>query len=93
MKIAKRLGAGLGVIALLSIGIYFSGYGGDLAFRAFLAFSQPSADFDHSTAVAEPNYSDVINWASLPEIDDPADLVPVGVDRAVQGEFSNFLRS
>ena len=86
MKIAKRLGVGLGVIALLSIGIYFSGYGGDLAFRAFLAFSQPSADFDHSTAVAEPDYSDVINWASLPEIDDPADLVPVGVDGAVQGE-------
>jgi hypothetical protein len=67
MKIAKSLGVGLGVIALLSIGIYFSGYGGDLAFRVFLAFSQPSADFDHSTAVAEPDYSDVINWASLPD--------------------------
>ena len=67
MKIAKRLGVGLGAIALLSIGLYFSGYGGDLAFRAFLAYSQPASEFDHSHAVAEPDYSDAINWAALPE--------------------------
>jgi hypothetical protein len=86
MRIIKRLGIGLGVIALALVGLYYSGYGGDLAFRAFLAYSQPSKKFDASTAVAEPNYSDAINWAALPGKIDPADLVPAGVDKTVQTE-------
>ena len=86
MRIIKRLGIGLGVIALTLVGLYYSGYGGDLAFRAFLAYSQPSKEFDASTAVAEPNYSDAINWAALPGKIDPADLVPAGVDETVQTE-------
>ena len=51
MKIVKRISVGLGVIALALIGLYFSGYGGDLAFRAFLAYSQPASEFDANTAV------------------------------------------
>ena len=86
MKIIKRVGVGLGVIALALIGLYYSGYGGDLAFRAFLAYSQPSSEFDVSTAVEEPDYSDAINWAALPGEEDPADLVPMGVVGAVQDE-------
>jgi|TARA_B110001454_G_scaffold115940_1_gene108408 hypothetical protein len=86
MKIVKRISVGLGVIALALIGLYFSGYGGDLAFRAFLAYSQPASEFDANTAVAEPDYSDAINWAALPGGNDPADLVPEGVDGAVQDE-------
>lgn len=86
MKIVKRLSVGIGVIALAMIGLYYSGYGGDLAFRAFLAYSQPSSEFDANTAVAEPDYSDAINWAALPEKNDPSDLVPIGVGGTVQGE-------
>jgi len=86
MKIVKRISVGLGVIALALLGLYFSGYGGDLAFRAFLAYSQPASEFDAHTTVAEPEYSDAINWAALPEGNDPADLMPEGVDGAVQGE-------
>lgn len=86
MKIVKRLGVGLGIIALASVGLYYSGIGGDLAFRAFVAYSQPASEFDASTAVAEPDYSDAVNWAALPGIDDPADLVPAGVVGTVQGE-------
>ncbi|MGK0224475.1 MAG: hypothetical protein ACI9ON_003731 [Limisphaerales bacterium] len=86
MKIVKRLGIGLGVIALTLMGLYFSGYGGDLAFRAFVAYSQPANEFDASTAVIEPDYSDPINWAALPGKSDPADLVPLGINGAVQGE-------
>ena len=88
MRIIKRLGIGLGVIALTLVGLYYSGYGGDLAFRAFLAYSQPSKEFDASTAVAEPNYGDPINWAALPGEIDPADLVPAGVDKTAQTEKS-----
>ncbi|HIF73605.1 MAG TPA: DUF3089 domain-containing protein [Porticoccaceae bacterium] len=86
MKIVKRISVGLGVIVLALLGLYFSGYGGDLAFRAFLAYSQPASEFDAHTTVAEPEYSDAINWAALPEGNDPADLMPEGVDGAVQGE-------
>ena len=86
MKIVKRISVGLGVIALASIGLYYSGYGGDLAFRAFLAYSQPAAEFDANTAVDEPDYSDAINWAALPGEGDPADLIPTGVDGTVQDE-------
>ena len=86
MKIVKRISVGLGVIALTLIGLYFSGYGGDLAFRAFLKYSQPSSEFDANTAVAEPEYSDAINWAALPGKNDPADLVPEGVGEPLQGE-------
>ena len=86
MKIVNRISVGLGTVAVLLIGLYFSGYGGDLAFRFFLAYSQPANEFDANTAVAEPDYSDAINWAALPEENDPADLVPEGIDRVVQGE-------
>jgi|TARA_B100001964_G_scaffold35794_1_gene38410 hypothetical protein len=89
MKIVRRISVGFGVIALALTGLYYSGYGGDLAFRAFVAYSQPASEFDASTAVAEPDYSDAISWAALPGKYDPADLVPVGVDGVdgvVQGE-------
>ena len=88
MKIIRSLGVGLGTITLALIGLYYSGYGDDLAFQAFLAYSQPADEFDPSAAVAAPDYSDSINWAALPSKNDPADLVPVGVDEVVQGEQS-----
>ena len=86
MKIVKGISLGLGVIVVVLIGLYFSGYGGDLAFRAFLVYSQPANEFDANTAVAQPDYSDTVNWAALPEVNDPADLVPEGVRRDEQGE-------
>ena len=86
MKIVKRIGIGLGVVALISIGLYYSGYGGDLAFRAFLVYSQPASEFEAVSAVPEPDYNDAINWAALPEKNDPADLVPMGVNGPDQGE-------
>ena len=80
-KAVKVLGIGLvGVVSVL-LGLYWSGYGGQLAMSAFLAANAPAGDFDPTLAAPAPDYSDPGNWAALPFVLDPADLVPAGVDR------------
>ena len=82
----KAAAIGLGAIFLVLAGLYFSGYGGQLAWQAFLAYNKPSGEFDPATAVAAPEYSDRRNWSALPDKSDPADLVPAGIGVEAQGQ-------
>jgi hypothetical protein len=79
-KVFKVLGTGLAVIVVVLLGLYWSGYGGQLAMSAFLAANAPAGDFDPKQAAPTPNYSERVNWAALPFEADPSDLVPAGVD-------------
>jgi len=86
MKVIKWVGIGLGILMVILVGLYFSGYGEQLAGEAFLAYNAPSKDFDPADAVAAPDYSDPANWSALPDRPDPADLVPAGIDVPGQGQ-------
>ncbi|MDP6377444.1 MAG: DUF3089 domain-containing protein [Kiritimatiellia bacterium] len=79
MKLIKAVAITFAVLFVLAVGLYFSGYGGQLAMWAFLTYNAPSGDFDPADAVVPPDYADRANWAALPDEDDPADLVPEGV--------------
>ena len=76
------------LLVIFAIGLTVTGYGGQLLFMAFTAYSKPSGEFNPDNAVAAPDYSLQDNWAALPELDDPADLVPAGVTALPQGEHS-----
>jgi len=80
MKAIKALGVTAAVVILLGIVLTVTGWGGTLFFKAFIAFNKPSGEFDPAKAVAPPDYSLSANWAALPTIDDPADLVPAGIE-------------
>ncbi len=75
----KWVGIVLGVLLLVGLVLYATGYGQQLAFQAFVAANSPAKPFAPGTAVAAPDYAEQVNWAALPDIDDPADLVPQGV--------------
>ncbi len=79
---AKKLGVVVAAILLIGLGLYVSGYGGQLAFYAFYKLNAPTGEFDPSTTAPAPDYAQIKNWAALPEIDDPSDLVPEGVATA-----------
>lgn len=87
MKALKIFGISLGVLALVGTGLAVTGYGGALFFKVFIAYNKPSSDFDPQLAVAAPDYSQSINWASLPTKNDPADLVPDGIEVLPQGDY------
>jgi len=78
----KALKIGLIVVAIIAVvgGVLFAtGLGQGLMFRAFMAWNQPAGDFDPAAAAPAPDYADESNWAALPSIEDPSDLVPAGV--------------
>ena len=85
MKIVKWASIVLGVLLIVLAALYLSGYGGKFAWDAFMAYNTPFGEFDPADAVAAPDYSDLINWAALPDRSDPADLVPAGIDIHDQG--------
>ncbi len=78
-KLLKVLGIGLAALVVVVLGLYWSGYGGQLAMSAFLAANAPDGEFDPALAAQKPDYSETDNWAALPSKDDPSDLVPAGV--------------
>jgi hypothetical protein len=86
MKIVKIVAVTLGVLIAIGIGLAVSGYGGRLFFMAFTTYNEPSGKFDPENAVTAPDYAQWKNWASLPEMKDPADLVPSGIEVLSQGE-------
>ncbi len=86
MKALKITGISFLFILLVGIGLYVSGYGQKLAFQAFAAYGKPAGDFLPEDAVQAPDYSKNEFWAALPTKDDPADLVPAGVQAITQGE-------
>jgi len=88
MKIFKIVLISLGVLIVLGIGLFVSGYGGQLFFMAFTAYNRPAGQFDPANAVAAPDYADRKNWASHPDMKDPADLVPSGIKVLPQGKHS-----
>lgn len=86
MKALRMTGISLVVLALIGVGLFASGYGQTLMFKAFVAFQKPAGTFSEDDAVAAPDYANREFWAALPDMQDPADLVPDGVDAIVQGE-------
>ncbi|MEH6590679.1 MAG: DUF3089 domain-containing protein [Halioglobus sp.] len=86
MKTIKVLGVVTAVLILVGVGLAVTGLGGRLFFMAFIAYNKPAGEFDPAGAVSPPDYSLSHNWASLPSMQDPADLVPEGVQVIPQGE-------
>ena len=83
-KLVKVLGVSLAVLFVALLGLYWSGYGGQLAMSLFVATSGPPGSFDPEDAVPAPDYADETFWAALPGKTDPADLVPAGVEPATE---------
>lgn len=86
MKALKLAGISLAVLAVITAGLYASGYGQSLMFKAFVAYNKPAGTFNEDDAVTAPDYGNREFWAALPDMQDPADLVPSGIDAIVQGE-------
>jgi hypothetical protein len=78
-KVFKVLGIGLAGIVVVLLGLYWSGYGGQLAMSAFVAANAPAGEFDPALARPAPNYAEPDSWAALPFKIDPSDLIPAGV--------------
>jgi hypothetical protein len=87
MKALKVTGITVAILAVIGVGLSVSGYGGSLMFWAFITYNKPAGEFDPAQAVAAPDYSMQGNWAALPEMADPADLTPEGIEVAPQGEL------
>jgi len=81
----KKIAMILGIFTLVGVGLVVSGVGGDLFFKAFLAYGKPAGVFNPDDAVAAPDYGLEKNWAALPTKQDPADLVPTGIEVLPQG--------
>ncbi len=87
MKALKIVGVIVGVLIVLIALLFASGRGGEVAFRAFVAFNEPQGEFSAAKVkTPAPDYSDAANWAARPDMLDPADLSPAGVNAAVQGQ-------
>jgi hypothetical protein len=71
----KLCGGFVAILVVVCAGIFFTGN----TFNVLLAILKPHHGFDLSKKGPAPDYADPANWASLPEKDDPADLVPEGV--------------
>jgi hypothetical protein len=84
-KTFKTIAIILALLFSILTGLYLSGYGGDLAMQAFLAYNKPEGKFDPAVTADSPDYSDASNWAALPGKQDLADLVPEGVESWAQG--------
>ncbi|MFT6751012.1 MAG: hypothetical protein ACJA2O_001193 [Candidatus Azotimanducaceae bacterium] len=86
MKVLKIIGISLAVVAVITAGLFASGYGQSLMFKAFVAYNKPAGSFKEGDAVTAPDYANREFWAALPDMQDPADLVPAGINAIVQGE-------
>jgi hypothetical protein len=87
MKAIKILGLTVASVAAIAITLSVTGLGGSLFFMAFTAYNKPAGEFNSKDAVAPPDYNLPSNWAALPTKQDPADLVPDGIDvQRLQGE-------
>ena len=76
-------------ILLLILGVlWISGLGERFLFWSFIKINAPAGEFDPKETVDEPNYSLPINWAALPNKEDPSDLVPKGSSASPQGRHS-----
>jgi hypothetical protein len=85
MKTIKALAITAAALILIGTGLAVTGYGGTLFFMAFTAYNKPSGTFDPEDAAPAPDYSLAVNWAALPTLKDPADLVPAGIEVQAQG--------
>jgi hypothetical protein len=66
--------------------IYFSGGTGQVMIWAASIFYSPDHEFDPFLAGPKPDYSQVENWAALPGKQDPADMIPAGIEaKDIQG--------
>lgn len=76
----------LGIIIILGLivaGVYFSGNTTSLV----IYLTKPKHDFDLTLKAAAPDYADPANWAALPDKDDPADMMPAGIEAEnIQGD-------
>ena len=82
----KKFAVVIAVLILVGGGLVVTGVGGDLFFKALLAYGKPAGVFNPDDAVAAPDYSLPGNWAALPTKRGPAELVPQGIERTAQGE-------
>ena len=92
-KLFKVLGITLAVICVALLGVYWSGYGGQLAMSLFVATSGPPGAFAPEDAVPAPDYADESNWAALPGKVDPS-ASQTGIDlepRALQYSITSRL--
>ena len=79
MKAIKYIGITLAGISVVAVLLYVTGYGGQLLFQGFTAYHKPAGEFDPKLAAPAPDYQLDENWAALPAMDDPADMVPAGI--------------
>lgn len=86
MKVVKYVAVAILTLGIIGGGLAVSGYGGQLFFMAFTAYNKPMGAFDPEQTIPAPDYADQHNWAALPEMKDPADLVPQGIEVLPQGE-------
>lgn len=76
MKTALKILALVIVIPIaLGATIHFTGN----TFNVIVMVFKPPMTVDTEEKAPAPDYADVANWAALPSIDDPSDLVPVGL--------------
>ncbi|MAV27247.1 MAG: hypothetical protein CMQ05_14220 [Gammaproteobacteria bacterium] len=85
MKTLKILSGVVGLLIVITAGLMVSGYGGALFFMAFHSLNKPAGSFDPAMTSPAPDYAQQVNWAALPTMDDPSDLVPEGVVTVEQG--------
>ena len=86
MNAKSILGLSASILVLIASIIWFGGLWGHLYFWSFFKLNEPRGKFYASNAVEAPDYHLEQNWAALPTKADPADLVPAGVEVALQGE-------
>ena len=88
MRAFKTTAIVLTVILVIGVGFAVSGISGSIFFFAFNLLQKPTGSFDPLSGVAAPDYSKRVNWAALPDMQDPADLVPAGVEVKAQGSHA-----
>lgn len=66
------------LLVLVAGGIHLSGNTANVLMK-FVKLLAPSHGFDLTHKAADPDYSDPSYWASLPDRDDPADMIPAGI--------------
>ncbi len=66
------------IVALLAIAAYV--FRDTIGFMIMLASTSPDSTFAEDTRHPAPDYSNPDHWAALPDLDDPADVSPNGLD-------------
>ncbi|MGE0621618.1 MAG: DUF3089 domain-containing protein [Pseudomonadales bacterium] len=88
MKILRNVLLVLLAVVTLALGtLFLTGNGQLLTFGWAMLFSGPSLPFDPAEAAPPPDYGDPASWAALPTREDPADMIPAGIEETIrQGE-------